>query len=96
MVSSRSRFGSHRRASLLVRAIICIQAVISAARVTTAHQIWFYAAAPRTYKMGMAVLVEPDPATTRDEPPHPRRRAALNDGPPAAEPITSRTMKHPG
>ncbi len=39
---SRSRLGSHRLAFVSVRAISCIQAVISAARVTMAHQMWFW------------------------------------------------------
>jgi len=45
MLNSRSRslLGSQRRATLLRRASSCIQAVISAASVTTAHQMRFCA-----------------------------------------------------
>jgi hypothetical protein len=39
----RSRLGSHRRASALASASICIQGVTSQASATMAHQIWFWA-----------------------------------------------------
>jgi len=81
---SRSRFGSHLRASWLVRASICSQAVSSTAICTMAHQIWFWLKPCRGHAGQAGVLRDADPVFG----------SGLAWGQPVASPATSTRTRH--